>query len=158
MRAVALLAVAAAFASAATAQAGKAKGRPLKGEATLSLPPGGPDADATGVLDVKFFPAVGKRPERSWIRLKLKRLDPNAEFTIWADDPSTPATDLVQIPSASPVVSNDSGVVQLKLDTKHAAGAMPFGASLADLAGKPIEVRDAAGVAVVLEGSFPTLR
>jgi hypothetical protein len=145
---------------------GNAKGRPGKGRSVLAIPMGTMiESNDKGTVDARFFPVVGKRAERSWLRFKLRRLDAGATYTLWADDPSTDDLDplttedaaLVQVTTVEPLVANGDGALNLMLDTKHGA-TLPFGATLAGLAGKPLEVRDAAGTTVLLVGTLPTLR
>lgn len=131
---------------------GAAKGRPQRAVAALAIPDGGVDANARGRLDVKHFPAVGKRAERSWFRLKLNRLD-GTDYTLWMDDPATPETDLVEVAG---LTANDDGHAHFGADTKREE-ALPFGAALADLGGMALEVRDGTGN-VVLTGTVPVLQ
>jgi hypothetical protein len=127
-------------------------GRPSKDRTTLAPPDGAADTNAIARLDVKHFPANYYRPERSWFRMKARHLDASTEFTLWADDPSTPETDLVQFDSFT---TADDGKFNYTKDTKRGDG-LPFGATLADLSGKAIEVRDAAGTTTVLVGTIPS--
>jgi hypothetical protein len=139
----------------ALAKPGRAKGRPLKAKVPLFLPELSAEDDK-GVVDVKFFPAVGKRPERSWLRFKLRRLTPGATYTLWVDDPSTsPDSTLLQVATTVPLVASGRGALSYRFDTKH--DALPFGARLVDLGGMHVEVRDAAGTQVVLGGFLPSL-
>src|SRR5512138_1084573 len=80
-------ALAASLALVATAEAGK--GRPER--ARIDLTNTGADDNASGRLDLRHFPAVGHRAERSWMRFKLRHLDDSATYTLWMDDPSTDA-------------------------------------------------------------------
>lgn len=101
---------------------------------------------------MKHFPAVGKRAERSWFKLRLGRLD-GTEYTLWIDDPAT--TDVVDLVQAATLTANDDGAAKLHLDTKK-GDALPLGGTLATLGGLALEIRDGTG-AVVLTGNVPTL-
>ena len=127
------------------------KGRPTHAKSQLSIPDGGPDANARGVVDWKHFPAVGARVERSWLRLRLGRLD-GTDYTVWMDDPAT--VDVVDLVEVGTLTANGRGHVNSRTDTKH-GDALPFGATLATLQGLAFEVRDADGAAVLV-GSVPT--
>lgn len=131
---------------------GRANGRPSMGRTRLPLPDGAPDLNAVARLDVKHFPANHSRLERSWFRLKVRHLDVSTVFTLWADDPSTPETDLVQFDSFT---TGYYGNFNYTKDTRS-GDALPFGATLADLSGKAIEVRDSAGTTTLLAGTIPT--
>lgn len=132
---------------------GGAKGRP--GRARADLVNAGVDLDAKGRIDIRHFPAVGRRVERSWLRLKLGNLDADGSYTLWMDDPST-AEDLTLVQVADvALTANDDGRANLRIDTKK-GGAMPFAATLPGLAGMAFEVRDGAGAAV-LTGTVPAL-
>jgi hypothetical protein len=148
-------AVALTLAGSAAAKPGRggAKGRP--GRAVADLVNSGVDADAKGRLDIRHFPAVGKRTERSWLRLKAGNLDANGSYSLWMDDPST-AEDLTlaQVADVS-LDANDEGRANVRIDTKK-GGVLPFGATLAGLAGMAFEIRDAGGAAV-LTGTVPAL-
>jgi hypothetical protein len=133
---------------------GNAKGRPERGSARLDI--AGVDDNARGKIDAKHFPAVGKREERSWLRVKVGHLETDATYTLWMDDPTT--TDdaaLVEVAGVT-LVPGHKGATKLKLDTKK-GDALPFGATLADLGGMLLEVRDEDGNAV-LTGSVPVLQ
>lgn len=128
--------------------------RPSGGHSSLTRPLGAPDANATARIDVKHFPANHGRRERSWFKMKLRHLTRNTVYTLWADDPATPVADLVQFATFT---APRSGNVNFTLDTKK-AGTMPFGATLADLSGATIEVRDSVGMLRFLTGVIPTTR
>jgi hypothetical protein len=161
VRTAALAAVLVTTASALAAGRGRSSGgnagRPAKGKTVLTAPEGALDLDALAKVDVKHFAARGKRVERSWLRFKVRRLAPTTAYSLWIDDPTTPddAT-LVQVP-ADATLTNEDGNDLLRFDTKH-GGTLPFGASLADLGGKTVEVRDAEGLAVFLTGTLPAGR
>jgi hypothetical protein len=150
LRHVAAAAAALLVSAAASAVLAAPAGKPSSAKGPLAIPVAGPDADARGTIDWKFFPANGDRAERSWLRLRLGRLDGTA-YTVWIDDPATPETDLVDATWA--LTAHGRGNLNDRLDTK-AAETLPFGATLATLAGQAIEIRDVNGVAV-LAGSIP---
>ncbi|HEU4395526.1 MAG TPA: ice-binding family protein [Planctomycetota bacterium] len=127
-------------------------GKPSKGSSTLLPAAGGTDLDASARIKVKFFPERGARNERSWFRGKLKRLDASTEYTVWADDPSTVAEVMVQFGT---LTTKRNGKFFLKLDTKF-GDEMPFGATLEALSGQVVEIRDSAGIMVLLTGRIPT--
>ncbi len=127
-------------------------GQPSMGHTTLTPPVGAPVTNDFARLDVKHFPAFHARLERSWIRAKIRHLDAASDYSVWIDDPSTPATDLVQVDTFS---TKHSGNFNFSKDTKR-GDALPFGATLAALAGMAIEVRDAAGTTTLLAGTIPT--
>ena len=157
------LLVAAAVATIAAASAAEAKpgnghgggkGRPVHAVAAMTNT--GVDTDARGKLDVKFFPAVGKRAERSWLRFKLGKLDAGADYTLWMDMPNDdPDAGIVQVTDVT-LVPGERGGLNFRLDTKK-GDVLPFGASLADLSGMAVEIRDATGVAV-LSGNLPAVQ
>jgi hypothetical protein len=131
---------------------GNPNGRPTAGRTTLSPPDGAADLDAAARLDVKHVPANRSRAERSWFRMKVRHLDSSTEYTLWADDPSTLANDVVQFDSFTTAKSGNFNYTQ---DTKK-GGTLPFGATLANLSGMVVEVRDAAGTTTLLEGLVPS--
>jgi hypothetical protein len=146
------LAAAAFLALGAAALAGP--GQPSSARNLLAVPETDPpDADATGSLQVKFFPANGSRAERTWVRLRAHKLDRKADYTMWLDDPAVAGDDFVQWDAV--ITTHGQGNVNTRVDTKH-GGSMPFGKSAQDLAGAAFQLRNVDG-AVVLEGSFPTL-
>jgi hypothetical protein len=161
-----VLASLAAFAVAASAHArpdnghggggggGAAKGRPVRKVVNLVNP--GVDADAKGKLDVKYFPPVGKRAERSWLRVHVRKVEAGATYTLWMDDPAT-AEDftLVQVADVT-LVADDEGAANLRLDTKKGS-TLPHGATLATLGGMALEIRDVGRVAV-LTGTMPAVQ
>jgi hypothetical protein len=130
---------------------GGGTGQPGKGRTILDIPVGALDLDASARIEVKHFPARGAREERSWFRAKMNHLDKTTEYTLWANDPATPETDLVQFGTFT---TNGSGKFYLKLDTKK-GDEMPFDATLAALAGQAIEIRDSAGTTTILAGTIP---
>src|SRR5688572_11858891 len=76
----AALAGVAAMAMAATTQSARTQ---------LTRPEPAPDEDVAGDLSVKHFDARGNRPERSWIRTRVRHLERKTEYSLWLDDPST---------------------------------------------------------------------
>jgi hypothetical protein len=126
-------------------------GQPGKGKTTLVPPVGALDTDAFARIDVKHFPVRGARQERSWFRGKVRRLERSTDYTMWANDPATPATDLVQFFAFT---TKGNGKFNFKLDTKK-GDDMPFDATLAALAGATMEIRDAAGTTTLLVGTIP---
>lgn len=147
----AALAVSLVAAVSATAVAGK--GRPERASADLTNT--GADISASGRIDVRHFPAVGKRDERSWIRFRLRRLDAEATYTLWMDDPSTDA-DPALVDTGITLTTNSRGGDNQRIDTKH-GGTLPFGGTLATLAGMNFELRNGDGVAV-LSGALPAVQ
>ncbi len=131
---------------------GGGQARPSKGLVRLTLPEGALDTDASGKVDVKFFPERRSRDERSWLRFKLRKLDAGTDYTIWMDDPAVEGTDLSD--TGLLVTSDAEGEANLRVDTKH-GGTLPFGATLATLAGAALEIRDATGATTVLIGTVP---
>jgi hypothetical protein len=145
------------FAASADAKPGNghggAAGRPKKAHVILTNTEA--DANAKGRIDVKYFPLNGDRAERSWIRLRTRRLEGGATYTLWMDDPSTDLDPtVVQVPDVS-ITMRPRGQVNFRIDTAE-GGTLPFGSTLALLAGNAVELRDVNGVAV-LTGVFPTL-
>jgi hypothetical protein len=161
-------AAAATFAATAIAAPGNSgahgggKGKPARAVVKMTVPEGAADANARGTIDVKHFPAVGKRAERSWFRVKLGRLDGvGTEYTLWtvgtADDPATLDVDeTVAGTQIGALTANGDGAARLMLDTKK-GDALPLGGTLADLGGKAVEVHDAAGL-VVLTATLPAVQ
>ena len=135
----------------ATAEAGK--GRP--GRARSDLTNTGADEDASGRVDVRHFPGVGRRTERSWLRFKLRHLDADATYTLWMDDPTT-VEDTSLVDTGVTLTMNDLGGDNHRIDTKH-GGTLPFGGTLATLAGMTFEVRNGEGTAV-LSGAVPAVQ
>ena len=125
-----------------------AKGRPARGHADLTPPDGAADEDASGKVKVRHFGTVGKRSERSTLRVHVGNLEANTEYTVLANNP-----DGSGLASIGTLTTSDGGGGSLKFDTRK-GGELPFGAALADLAGGAIEVHDGAGV-VVLQGNIP---
>jgi hypothetical protein len=129
-------------------------GRPpvSRGVSDLTRPMALSAEDFAGRVRAEFHPADGAHAAWSRLRIELRGLDAHAQVTLWGDDPATPAADLVQFAS---VTADEHRHATLTFDT-HEGDALPFSASLADLAGKALEVRDGAGAAI-LDGTFPAL-
>jgi hypothetical protein len=127
-------------------------GRPVMERVRILPPVGAPETSAFAILQVKHFPALRARIERSWFKMKLRHLEDDAAVTLWMDDPSTPAIVLVQIDAFTVRHSGNFNYVK---DTKK-GDALPFGATLAALSGMAVEVRDAAGTTTLLAGTIPT--
>jgi hypothetical protein len=144
-------ALAASLALVATAEAGK--GRPARARADLTNT--GVDEDASGRIDLRHFPGVGHRVERSWLRFKVRHLDAGATYTLWMDDPSTDA-DPALVDTGVTLTANDDGADNYRIDTKH-GGTLPFGGTLATLSGMNFEIRNGDGVAV-LSGQLPAVQ
>ena len=133
---------------------GNGKGRPGKGRSDLAA--AAADEDAAGRVDVKHFPAVGGRAERSWLRFKLRNLTADATYTLWMDDPTTVGdTTLVEVTGVTFTATGEGGDNH-RIDSKK-GDTLPFGATLTDLGGLALEIRDAAGAAV-LTGNVPTVQ
>jgi len=131
---------------------GNATGRPARAKSFLTSPDEG--SNDRGRVEMKFFPERKSRAERSWLRFKIRHLEPNADYTIWIDDPSTEEVDLVQVGDA--FTTNDRGNRNVFRDTKK-GDVLPFESDLVTLSGLAVEVRDA-GDAVVLEGNLPAIQ
>jgi len=124
---------------------------PLHGHADL-VPPGGPVPPSPfGKIEAEFHPADGHHAETSKLKFDLHKLVAGHSYDLFADDPSTLAADLVQFATFT---ANDHGDAKVEYDTHH-GDPLPFGATLTDLGGKAVEVRD--GTTVVLAGEFPVL-
>ena len=120
------------------------KGPPLKGRADLtSNVPG-----ASGRVETQFKPGDSHKPAQSKLKIKLHHLARDSEYTLWGIDPAT-----LTLSQFGSVTTHGEGDAEFKVDTKH-GDSLPFGASLADLAGTALEVHDASG-AVALSGTFP---
>lgn len=153
-RMFALVAASAAIglASAAAEADGVSRGRPTRVDADMVLVSPGPDADARGGVAVKFFPANARRAERSWLRMRMGKLD-GTDYSLWMDDPATPETDLVQVTT---FVTHGRGNARLRFDTKHEE-TLPHGGTLETLKGMAFEIRDVTGAAV-LNGTVPAVQ
>jgi len=130
--------------------AGKNRPATLHGQSDLARPVGSPFPDSVGRIRAEVHEADASHAAWSRLRIELSGLGARAQYALWADDPSTPAADLVQF---GVVTTDRHGRARFVRDTRR-GDALPFGASLADLGGKAIEIRDGAGV-VALSGQFP---
>lgn len=125
----------------------------------LDVPDPAPDDNAKGNLSVKQFADSGRRPGRSWIRVRARHLDRKTGYTLWLDDPSTEGDNTtVQFGAFT---TNGGGNVNYRLDTmphgrERSSDALPFGSSIDGLAGMAFEIKDGDG-AVVLQGTFPDI-
>ena len=149
-------------AAAATSAIAKPGARPIAGRSTLAVAEVDPiDPNAKGRVDFKHFPGdvERERAERNWLRFRLRHLDKSGVYTLWADDPLDLVDGLVVVPDGAggdfTLTMNGGGNLNFRLDSKEGA-TMPFGRTLAELAGAAMEIRDANG-ATVLAGTFPTL-
>jgi hypothetical protein len=156
-----------------------AKGRPGQAKLPMANPVEGDLAK--GVVDVKRFPAVGKREQREWLRFKVQHLTPGATYELWMDNPLTGVDvtpddgvdDAFVLESVATFVPNDDGTFVLRYDT-HKGGLLPFGTptptTLADFAGDAFEIRtlvdttpdvlddpDNTVLQAVLTGTVPTI-
>jgi hypothetical protein len=154
--------VCAAAATSAVAKPGNGAARPSSGRSTLAVAEVDPiDPNAKGRVDVKHFPGdvERERAERNWLRFRLRHLDKSGVYTLWMNDPLDAEDVLVVVPDGAggdfTLTMNGGGNLNFRLDSKEGA-AMPFGRTLAELAGAALELRDANG-ATVLAGTFPTL-
>jgi hypothetical protein len=160
--AVALVGAAAATSALALPGGGNGAAHPTRGRSALAIPDvDPPDANAVGRIDFKYFPGdvEKERVERSWIRFRLRHLDKSGAYTVFADDPLDAVDGVVAVPDGLggtlTLTMNGGGNLNFRLDSKEGA-AMPFGHTLAELAGAAVEIHDVNG-AVVLAGTFPTL-
>ncbi len=126
-------------------------GRPSGARSILLPPDAAADQDAVGRLFVKHFPANSKRADRTWFKLKLRHLDADTEFTLWANDPATVSNELVQMDTFT---TKRSGNYNYTKDTKKGA-VVTFGAAIASLGGTAVEVRNSTGTVVILVGTIP---
>jgi hypothetical protein len=123
----------------------------LRGRANLTRPVDSESPNSVGRIVVEVHPATDDQPEWSRLRIELRGLAPFTQYTLFADDPATADATLVQFAT---LTTDGRGRVRATYDTRK-SGALPFDATLIDLGGKPVEVRDAGDV-VVLSGNFPT--
>ena len=136
----------------ADAVAGKRAARPATGKAKLAA---AADTGAKGTADVKHWPETGQRVERSRLRIRVRKLVPNASYVLWLDDPRTPDMVPVQF-TYTPLTSDVRGKLTLTFDTKQ-GDALPFGALVDDLLGCPVQLRTPGGQAVLV-GKLPVMR
>ena len=103
---------------------------------------------AKGRIEAEFKPAEGKHEEESKLSVKIEHLSGDTEYTLWGTNPAT-----ATVEQFGSVTTKHDGNAEFKVETKK-GDALPFGASLAALAGGTFEVRDGSGT-VVLHGTFP---
>ena len=114
-----------------------------------------PEFSVKGRIVVERREATRKAPERETLELSLSRMRAGETYTIWMDDPfddsdlvvRTPPYDILPRPTRKAVVRFVSGTAQ----------GLPFGGTLADLASRRVQVRNAAGKVVVV-GTVPAIR
>lgn len=160
--AAAALACAVAATGAIAGPGGNSAARPTKGRSELATAEVDPvDPNAKGRVDFKYFPGdvEKERAERSWLRFRIRHLDKDGAYTVYADDPLDAVDGVVPVPDPAggtlTLTMNGGGNLNFRLDTKDGA-TMPFGRTLAELAGMAVEIRNADDV-VVLAGTFPAL-
>jgi hypothetical protein len=160
--AAAALVCAAAATGALAGPGGHGAARPTSGRSALAIAEVDPvDPNAKGRVDFKYFPGdvERERAERSWLRFRIRHLDKDGAYTVWADDPLDLVDGVVEVPDGAggtlTLTMNGGGNLNFRLDSKDGA-AMPFGRTLAELAGRAVEIRNAEG-AVVLAGTFPAI-
>jgi hypothetical protein len=123
----------------------------LHGRAVLTRPVDSELPKSVGRIDEHVQPATPSQSEWSRLRIDLRGLAPFTPYALFADDPATADGSLVEFATFT---TNRRGGVRVTYDTRNGA-TLPFGATLADLGGRAVEVRDTAGT-VVLSGDFPT--
>ena len=123
----------------------------LHARANLTRPVDSAFPKSVGKISEEVHPATDDKPEWSRLRIEIKGLAPFTQYALFTDDPATADATLVQFAT---LTTDGKGRVRATYDTRKGA-TLPLGATLADLAGKAIEVRDGAD-AVVLSGNFPT--
>lgn len=111
--------------------------------------PRGATGGPRGKIQVTHWKETAKRPERVRIVLQFTRLDPGTTYSLWGDDPHDP---LVRFGLFAPFrVTPRRRAMTLRYDTRD--GALPFDATLAELVGKSLQLRDESGT-VLVAGSF----
>ena len=128
--------------------------RPTYGSNRIRPPSGATDTDARGLVEAKDFPQTRRASARSWLKITTAKLD-RGTYSVWIDDPST-TSDTSTADTGATFTTNRAGVGRVGWDTAR-GGSLPFSATLADLAGKTIEIQDTSGN-VVLTGSIPRTR
>ena len=114
-----------------------------------------PEFSVKGRIVVERREAARKSPERETCTLSLSRMLAHETYSIWMDDPLDDSDSVVRTPPFDVVPRrNRTAVVRFVSGT---AQGLPFGATLADLASRRIQVRNAAGTVVVV-GTVPTIR
>jgi hypothetical protein len=109
---------------------------------------------ARGRIEVEHRRATRRAPESEALVLRMQRLEREATYTLWCIDPFG-AYGIPERIAPWEVTATRKGVSVVRLDTAK-GGALPYGATLSQLAGCRIQVRDAGGV-VVLVGTVPAL-
>jgi len=143
--AAALLAVAAAT----DATAGRRASRPAGAKTILVA---AADAGAKGKVDTRHWPATKRREDRSRLRLRLRKLEPEGAYTLWMDDPRTPDPSLA-VATFPALLADARGRLELSYDTRE-GDVFPFGSTLDALAGRALHVRDDRGVSILV-GAVP---
>lgn len=140
--AVFLVALALAFSPSAPALADDGGGG-AEGEAALLPPATSPQPGARGEVEVR------SRADGDRLEVEVEAVDPAVDLSFWIDDGTGTFVEAGALPAGSD---------ERKLEFDEAAGgALPLGAaSVTDLAGRPVEVRDGTGAAV-LAGHVPAL-
>jgi len=111
--------------------------------------PRGATGGPRGKIQVTLWKATAKRPERVRILLRFSRLEVGTTYSLWGDDPLDP---LVRFGLFEPFrVTPRRRTLTLRYDTRD--GALPFDATLTELAGKSLQLRDETGT-VLVAGSF----
>ncbi len=126
--------------------------RPFKGRTAMGPPDGSLDGNARGRITAQFTPERRRHVERSRLDIRVARLERSTGFTLWMDNPGTPDPALVQIDTFT---TSRRGSFHYSKDTRR-GDALPFGATLSNLSGVAVEVRDAGGTETILAGAFPT--
>ena len=109
---------------------------------------------ARGRVEIERRPETRRAPAQSLLRFRMQHLLRGEAYTLWADAPSD-GTEVLQRFQPFEVVplKNRTATVVLGSTTP----AIPFGATLDELAGRRVQIRNAAGVPV-LSGTIPAFR
>jgi hypothetical protein len=107
-------------------------------------------AGAKGRVEAEFKAADAHHAEESKLTIKVEHLSGDTEYTLWGTNPATGTVE-----QFGTLTTKSDGNAEFKVETKK-GDALPFGATLADLAGGTLEVRDSSGTAV-LTGTFPDI-
>lgn len=89
---------------------------------------------------------------REVLRIDLDRLQADETYSVWGDDPLDASSECAAVEPGI-VVPSRRGDAEIVFDTATGC-ALPFGATLDELAGRRVELRDGEG-AVVLVGVIP---
>ncbi|MCE9635336.1 MAG: hypothetical protein K8T90_06470 [Planctomycetes bacterium] len=114
-----------------------------------------PEFRVKGRIKVQRQEATKKLPERETLEVSLSRLVKGGTYSLWADDPTDGSESLVRIPPYDFVPKGNRTAVLRFGGTSPQS--LPFGATLADLAARRVQVRDASGHVVVV-GPVPAIR